>query len=1144
MSLNEINNNTTFDYLPSEIRVNKSINFQNPNVSTISLSRKSPLIYSTGVDDYVFNEIKKAKYQGCFDPGSLGNKNIFNDTHNYRVNTETNRKSSLKKTYDKNKKYSNITNSHRHKHDEGKNLLIEKSEIQYPLKFDKSTYMLTNNNKRIRKFNKSIEYSYNTSPNTIKRHYNKSKFDKNKTNIYNYYTPMDNDRKNKIEKSENQNRIIVKNSLMNNYNENSRLMNKTRNNKYSKNITDKVFDSDILSFNRENFFSPIIFPNRNSVYETHNISKNKQLYDTINVIDTNNDENLLKYSYNVIKNSDINNTNDEEYENLGNVNFNDDENENDNTNQKEIKVDNDNEDIKLINKYRKKLLYLFFMHMGNFYIMHYKIIFRDFIVGLKNIVKNKKYKFENKTIMNIQEIKKNLITNSYYYGHNKQYTSLLKDIKNKKNSPKVNINNKTNNNKHIFNDNKKYLETDYQNIEKNSKTMKNLIKKRYIINNKQIINKETIIKNKEIKITKINNKDEIISNKKYTKKNISKGIFTRSKPEIKYLKKEIAVKNINFNNKNKLIENNSQEDRKIIKSVDGGNKTSNNSINKNKIKYKKILTSYNSSTITVNRNNEIKPKLFKKTLPNSKNIKNKAFNISKKNEKNKLDNNSNLLTNIIIEKNYLLNEQNNNFQLLDISGEKTLDEKINMNFKYLEINKNKLKRNKNDINNKNYKIENAFKHSFFGKEINEFDLDENENNDEINSMTNNNLQNAISIITKIIENKEKDEEIKNIRNSLLSKIIHNKINKDNKQQKEIVKKYFYLMKPKNMKIGVKYLNSKKKMKYSIDLAETSTMNKVPDKLKLEKKILNSDNEELDNSEKEKNEETEENNEENLSSSRSRKKFRIVIKRVKIHKSFTKNILDSKIKRLKPIKSAKNCLPLIPDINDVPSRNILKKTISISVNRKNKSLSKENINKNKLREIIENKDEKQNINLNIEDNKEKQEIYKENNKEEKQELNNGKKAEEKIKINIEDEKEGKEKINLEDQKEENNVENDEKNNHHNLSINNDILKIDNIITNSEKNIYRNFKLIKKPIILNDFKRKSLVDFPKYRRSIESFTQYRKKKSKLNKSKNESVNEGDITLYEKYQDYENLIYYLRTQLIFCFINNSKNNEPYND
>ena len=90
-----------------------------------------------------------------------------------------------------------------------------------------------------------------------------------------------------------------------------------------------------------------------------------------------------------------------------------------------------------------------------------------------------------------------------------------------------------------------------------------------------------------------------------------------------------------------------------------------------------------------------------------------------------------------------------------------------MNFKYLEINKNKLKRNKNDINNKNYKIENAFKHSFFGKEINEFDLDENENNDEINSMTNNNLQNAISIITKIIENKEKDEEIKNIRNSLL-----------------------------------------------------------------------------------------------------------------------------------------------------------------------------------------------------------------------------------------------------------------------------------------------------------------------------------------------------------------------------------------
>ena len=55
----------------------------------------------------------------------------------------------------------------------------------------------------------------------------------------------------------------------------------------------------------------------------------------------------------------------------------------------------------------------------------------------------------------------------------------------------------------------------------------------------------------------------------------------------------------------------------------------------------------------------------------------------------------------------------------------------------------------------------------------------------------------------------------------------------------------------------------------------------------------------------------------------------------------------------------------------------------------------------------------------------------------------------------------------------------------------------------------------------------------------FTKYIKNKSKLNLS-SESIHDGDTTLNEKYQDYENLIFYLRTQLIYCFISNKKNND----
>ena len=49
-----------------------------------------------------------------------------------------------------------------------------------------------------------------------------------------------------------------------------------------------------------------------------------------------------------------------------------------------------------------------------------------------------------------------------------------------------------------------------------------------------------------------------------------------------------------------------------------------------------------------------------------------------------------------------------------------------------------------------------------------------------------------------------------------------------------------------------------------------------------------------------------------------------------------------------------------------------------------------------------------------------------------------------------------------------------------------------------------------------------------------------KIKLNKNVVEKINNGDfITETEKYEDYQNFIFYLRAQLIYCFLTN-KNHE----
>ena len=103
--------------------------------------------------------------------------------------------------------------------------------------------------------------------------------------------------------------------------------------------------------------------------------------------------------------------------------------------------------------------------------------------------------------------------------------------------------------------------------------------------------------------------------------------------------------------------------------------------------------------------------------------------------------------------------------------------------------------------------------------------------------------------------------------------------------------------------------------------------------------------------------------------------------------------------------------------------------------------------------------------------------------------------------------------------------------------------------SEKNLrknYNNYKLINKQDIKQD-KRKSFEKTNKFlcKKEMEMIKKYKKDYTKLCRiSKNENINEGDITLDEKYQDYANLIYNFRNQLIYCFLSNNKNSDSFND
>jgi len=1087
MSITELDN-TTFDYLPTEIKVNRSSYLNNnPNASTISRKKIDSMVYSTGVDDYMFNEIKKAKYQGCFDPGSIGNKNMFNDSYKINTNETTSKTTDLKKAIDKTKKLTRYTtSSNLHSHDEGKNLLIAKSETQYPYEFDRRHGVL-NKKYNFRKNQNNLDFCFSScnlnSTGKSRRMIDSLSNRKLSYNKSGYYTPGYNEKKYRIQTVGNKykNKTLIMNSLIDNYFNSSKIMNYSRFHKYSNN---KNSYSNLLSNNKNICFSPIIKPKRYLDYDTNTNYKyinkiNKNIYKSLNDSrERNNENNILffsqqnEYDYNNFKSDETEFDNEtlkyrlgKEQKSYDNTDFGNDNDEDNN--------------LKLINKYMSKIVSLFLVHMSNFYLLHFRDIFRTFISQVKQSLKNDEYHFENKTIKNIALIKKKVKSNPFYYGHNKQFRNLLKEG-NKINSKTANISKiDTRKKSNITNLKEKDLQRD-------------LIRKRYVVDNKkyldrnsQIINQtqKNINKNpehKRLKIEKIN--------KKYIKKKVSQRIIENSDlPRIISKHKDDIKTNTNAElfTSDYFIENNQNEIKKLFKSYEGNEIINNDGMSTTNMD-KKLTTANNFSKVPKNKP-KVKALLFKKTtVPNVLKI---SQNISLKKNKRKLN----------IPKD---NRDKTDIQITGVSDILSQDEKLNMNMRYLEVDNNFSLNTTNNKNNKNFEIDNNFTHTIIGELTNKNDVDnnnENNDDDEVSTFSNKKLQNAISIITKIMESKEpiksnqnnvndndmdKDKEKEkdlDKKNSLLKKIFENK----EKKNMEILKKYFNKYKNTNTRADKK--SFKKKKKYSLDLGENTNLNKPKNNL-IENKIFDNENEQNERNIKNRKSLNDiETLKENATPNRRGSKFKVVIKKLKIHKSITKNIFNPKIR----IRTSKKSIPSLTEIYSTPSRGSLNKINTLIVN-------------NSANNLLKDKDN---------------EATKEN-------------------INVEKEKKEKKDEKVEERK--SSIESDTSSENSNLNINNELSR-KNIDTNSDKNLHRNTKITSKKINYKD-KRKSFA-FPNKRSSIEMFTEYIKNKAKLNLS-NESIKDGDITLNEKFQDYENLIFYLRTQLIYCFIGNKKMNDSFAD
>ena len=1123
MSIPNMNKYLTFEYIPSESKINKSsVLGYNPNASISSRTQQFQVVKDSDVDDYVFNEIKKAKYQGFFDPGSFGNKNIFVDKINRLDNLKFHKKKFIKSN--------NNTNSHLHKYDEGKHLLITKSEVQYPLNFESSNNIINNKSMNY----KSIDYYEVSTPIKVKRNLKNNK--KIKTNILNnnnfsYNTPIYNE--SELEQNQIQYNKLAKSSILNYYyNDNSKKTKKTHKKiKYTINSIDKISDGGSISKNsKNNNLSPIAFQNF-IVINTHKDKKkkNQKEYYTINPSILNKEKNI-----NYIKDKDVNETesnDDEIFQEIINID-NDIENDNDNDNNENNENDIDsNDESNMIKKYKKRILYLFLDQMNKFHIKYFRNCFNLFISQIKYFIKNKKYHFEDKTIKNIAEIKKKIKTNSFYYGYKRQYYNILNDIK-AESEQNINKTEKNKNNK------KEKYEMDFHKLDEEDNNNKLMIKKRYGIKNKKNINIKIETENEYIykKEIKSNNISNNVSNKKYVKKKVFQKITYDNKIDKKPNQREFHNFRNNYNDINK-------EDKRIRKSYDrkelmnNNSKSDNNIINKDNKNNTNIINV--SSTFTKNYS-QIMPRVFKKAnIHNSfkmnksnkkyiiNNCKYKSINLSHKIEIDKIN----------IYKNQYEYDDKNYLQINNILKGKTNDEKLNMNFKYLDIDNNiKSSDKKNKDKNKNiYMIDNISTYTINGiSKDNKNSLIENENN--IKTVSNKNIQNAITIITKIIENKEKEEKVNKI-NSLLYKIINNKINLENKHNYELIKKYFNIFK-------YEYNNTKKQSSNTKQHDDAQDLDKIiynKNKLLFKKKLF-SDKKKINKKG------LEMSSGENQVINKSGGQFKTATT-----KKYSKIILNHQMQKIKimPIKISKNIYSEIFDMDNMPYKKQINQSVSLTMN-DNSEILNNNYNNNPINKTITQELIGNNIEIiNLEKNKD---FSDENNNEINMEEDKELEKEKNIEINMEEDKELEKVkniviINIEKNKQ--HAKEREQNNlkQKSLEIGNDIdfdkntLKINNekteelndIYNNSEKNLRRTYAIIKRKINMLKDKRKSMVI--KKRKSIGNFI---KNRMTLNKSNNKTVNEDDITLNEKYQDYENLIYLLRIQLINCFISNKKNNE----
>ena len=862
----------------------------------------------------------------------------------------------------------------------------------------------------------------------------KSYFKMKNNNFMEYYNRSSNISPNKKKKSNN---ITI----------NSNTKNTNRYNIfYSPVYTDKnIMEKDYKKYEHKSITNSILIKDYNRASKMTNKPNNKfsfNLSNSINSINKNKKKGFYPLTSNFKSEYDLSNNNIYNKNFYYNLNKSESKNQyNSNllySNLTKSEENSTNNKMELTYETMKKILSLFLFNMTKFYITYFKNIFNLFISKLKKSLKNKDYYLENKIIENKSEIKNKIRSNPYYNVYNKHSQIVLEDVENKEN---INLQNNNNYIKNFIIKNniiKNIVKSNnIDKIQKKTDMKKDMIKKKYFLNYKQSFNK--------------NNKGK--EGKKYFKKKVSQKI-KKSKSNIENIKKD-NNKQCDIFNKFEYFDEDIRK-RKMHKSLDErGFLKYNDSFN---IKIdKREITLYNFSKRKKNKKG-IKPIFFKKT-----NIPNPFIKINKRTSSCNFINN---MTNI-----FELNDNKKNiFEINFLEGISRNKKKLNMNMRYREFDEISInpKTLNNNINENNYLMDNNFTNTIIIQ--NDSSKIKNKENNDNKTFSKKNFKDSILTISNSINNKK----INNKLNSLLIKIILNKINKEKKQNINTIKKYFNLLKYDKLQIKQKIFM--KKTKCSLNSKEETEINNKNYNLFNEKTFFN-DNEYFDKNKTEKNNiNNSENIENNNSISKKGRNFGVTIKKITVHKSLTKSVLSPKMGKIKNLKETKNKNQYLTDF-DIHSKGIMNRNFSLSFNNDNKSLYKIN-NQNK----IQKKENNQNIKNDIEKSLKYNKSYR--------------------------------------------------------NLKNSNLNIINEINYNIENKYSNKKPhnIKMLTIRNYFEEegKSFI-IPHIKRSNEN---------KINNNISKSIIEGDITLNEKYQDYKNLIYFLRNKLIYCFIIKRKNNDSYID